>query len=85
MKCKTCKKRMQPVTTKFSIVCNNRTLEVINVPAEQCPVCGAVQIFDLVRENAKRYASASQCLIVDYSKYEDEENTNLIITQMLLW
>lgn len=39
MKCKTCKKRMKSVITSFSIVVDNRKVEIINAPAEQCPMC----------------------------------------------
>lgn len=85
MKCKICKKRMKPVITNFSIVVDNRKVEIVNALAEQCPMCGAKWISDLVKENAKRYAGMSKSSTVDYTKCEDEENANLITTQMLLW
>ena len=85
MKCKTCKKRMKSVITSFSIVVDNRKVEIVNAPAEQCLMCGAIWISDVVKENAKRYAVTSKCLTVDYTKREDEENANLVTAQMLLW
>lgn len=85
MKCKTCKKRMKSVITSFSIVVDNRKVEIVNAPAERCPMCGAIWISDVVKENAKRYAVTSKCLTVDYTKREDVENANLVTTQMLLW
>jgi YgiT-type zinc finger domain-containing protein len=85
MKCKTCKKRMKSVITSLSIVVDNRKVEIVNVPVEQCPACGAIWISDVVKENAKRYAVTSKCLTVDYTKREDEENANFVTTQMLLW
>lgn len=85
MKCKTCKKRMKSVITSFSIVVDNRKVEIVNVPVEQCPMCGTIWISDVVKENAKRYAVTSKCLTVDYTKHEDEENANFVTTQMLLW
>lgn len=85
MKCETCKKRMKFVITSFSIVVDNRKVEIVNAPAEQCPICGAIWISDVIKENAKRYAVTSKCLTVDYTKREDEENANFITTQMLLW
>lgn len=85
MKCKICKNRMKPVITSFSIVVDNRKVEIVNVPVEQCPMCGALWISDVVKENAKRYAVTSKCLTVDYTKHEDEETANFVTTQMLLW
>ena len=85
MNCETCKKRMKSVITSFSIVVDNRKVEIVNAPAEQCPMCGAIWISDVVKENAKRYAVTSKRLTVDYTKREDEENANFITTQMLLW
>lgn len=85
MKCKTCKKRMKSIITSFSIVVDNRKVEIVNAHAEQCPMCGAIWISDVVKENAKRYAVTSKCLTVDYTKREDEENANLVTAQMLLW
>ena len=85
MKCKTCKKRMKSVITSLSIVVDNRKVEIVNVPVEQCPACRAIWISDVVKENAKRYAVTSKCLTVDYTKREDEENANFVTTQMLLW
>lgn len=46
MKCKICKKRMKSVITNFSIVVDNRKVEIVNVPVEQCPMCGAIWISD---------------------------------------
>ena len=85
MKCKTCKKRMKSVITSFSIVVDNRKVEIVNAPAEQCPMCGAIWISDVVKENAKQYAVTSKCLTVDYTKREDEEIANFVTAQMLLW
>ncbi len=84
MKCKTCKKHMKSVITSFSIAVDKRKVEIVNAPAEQCPMCGAIWISDMVKENAKRYAVTSD-LTVDYAKSEDEENANLVTAQMLLW
>ena len=47
MKCKICKKRMKSVITNFSIVVDSRKVEIVNVPVEQCPVCGAIWILHL--------------------------------------
>jgi YgiT-type zinc finger domain-containing protein len=85
MKCKICKKRMQPTLASYDLILDGRKMKVINAPAEQCPECGSIEVFDLVQENAKRYADICKGSIIDYQICEEEENANLITTQMLLW
>ena len=74
---------MEHILTSLDIVRNGKKQQVINVPAEQCPECGKVEIFDLVYNNAKRYANDCKSQIVDYTKCENEENENLMVLQML--
>ena len=84
-KCKTCKRRMQQVLTSYNIPCGCKTVEVVNVPAYQCPICGEIVENDLAYENAKRYANTCSKKTIDYSEYEDNENTNLVIISQMLW
>lgn len=84
MKCKTCKKRMQSVLISYEFNCNGKTMTAINVPAEQCPECGKIEIFDLIKANVQRYACDCTGVTIDYTKCEEDEATNIIVTQMLL-
>ena len=82
MKCKTCKKRMQPISTSQDFFIGGNAVKVIHIPAERCPVCEEIHIFEIMLGNARRYAHEHKTQIVDYAECEEEENTNLLVTQM---
>lgn len=84
MKCKTCKKRMQSISTSHDFFIGGNAVKVINIPAKQCPVCEKVSIYEIILGNARRYAHEHNSQIVNYIECEDEENTNLLVSQMFL-
>lgn len=84
MKCKACKKRMQSVLASYEFNCNGRIMRAINIPAEQCPECGKIEILDLIEVNVKRYACDCAETTIDYTKYEESEAVNITATHLLL-
>lgn len=83
MICQTCRMNMQPVTASRDFFNKGKRIEVIHIPAEQCPKCGKVEVSGSVMLNAQRFAESSVRSTVDYAEHESAENTVFIATQML--
>ena len=73
---------MHPILTSHDFVVSGKAVKIINIPAEQCPVCEETRIFEIILGNARRYVHERKTEIVDYAACEEEESTNLLVTQM---
>ena len=84
MKCKTCKKQMKPVLVNCDFERERKNVMIINIPAEQCPKCGKIEIFGLIEDKAKRFVLSCDSPIVDYAACEEKENTDAIVAMQIL-
>ena len=73
-RCKKCKSWLKSTTLDTTISNENNRINVKNIPAKICLNCGEIYIYDIVKDNAFKYALQKGVNSVDYMEYEAEES-----------
>ncbi|WP_077613130.1 YgiT-type zinc finger protein [Clostridium sp. Marseille-P2415] len=83
MKCKICQKRMIDIDIEFDYEYNGLIKKAVNVPAFQCLKCNDTIVDDLISARLKAYAMQECNNVIDFAKYEKQEEENFVTLHML--
>lgn len=78
-KCNECKGRLKSGFIDTEISNQNIKIKVKNMPVKICTKCGNIYTYDIVRQNAFRYAMEKGSTNIDYKEYEADATAAQII------
>ena len=78
-RCKECKCWLKSSVIDTEISNQGMKIKVQNMPVKICPKCGKIYIYDIVKQNAFKYALEKGTTSIDYEEYEAEASASQLL------